>query len=1065
MRTNLFKKLTFALLAFLVAATVGSAYAKQYDLVTNTNQLVSGKKYVLVGQINNSSNWALKVSTTTDFYNGIYGIVIPGYGTSSSKQTPPSNISEDIAYGEITLETGTNEGDWKLGFQDQYLRGSTLNGMGINSTAANWTIFVATTGEATIKCNGTGSLYDKNYLQYVYTTTGTSFRCYSAAQGSVYLYVEHVDAPPPPTVVPTSGTNIKNFTMTEGETLAETITLKASNVTKDLNVSIIKGGENAAMTVTTNTTSNGTVSTSELTIGDDDTTFSVSIANNGALSAGTYHDTLVIEQDGIRAGEVVLNLTVSAANAPAISITKPTSSQIITADSLNTEYTLKNLNVNGTVRAQLSGAGRYDSVQIISGTGTANVWIRNLASGNYILEATLVETSNPSTVLATASSVDFSVDLPDIVEGTDYEVLVSGGTYREETKSYKDSVRVKIAALKNIEIAEVRYTTDGTTPNAASSLLAAEGVKFTAAGSHTLKYRVVIAHHDTLYGDTTVSVHYLYTDKVTANPAPGMYLSTQNVTLSCVTSGAVIRYTTDGSTPKETSDVYSTPIEISATTTLKALAWADGYHANNDSVVAVEYVIITEPTYVLVTSDDMLSAGEKYAILAKKAAAGPWYGLTSMKLASGNNLWGSVRAVFDGSAAVQKFTTEEIATSVSDDTNTINLVLEGTSGNWKFFSPLHSKYLKQHNCNENRLSLADDGSTWDISIGDTHKIIVNGCARGILQFVSGSLNGIFACYNSWQNNSTVRLYRLYTPLVCEAPTALTSSDVTSTEATIGWTSTADTVKYRYGTAKPLSGEWTKAETDKGSVTLTLLASGTKYYYEVQNYCSNGLTSEAVIDNFTTFEALIPVITLSAESVAFDTIVTRSQTKSITVTAANLGGNATVTLKDGYAGFAVSPATANDNSETRIDITYTATGTEEQIDTVVISGGGITKYVTLTGTPVYPSVSVNVSSLQFNAVLGTPAKEKIVISGTNLLGDITLAKSNTSYTLDKGTVSAADAMRAGGDTVTITYAADVAASDTVVITASYATTVEIPVSGTVRNRYAVGVTFKKRCCRK
>ena len=60
-------------------------------------------------------------------------------------------------------------------------------------------------------------------------------------------------------------------------------------------------------------------------------------------------------------------------------------------------------------------------------------------------------------------------------------------------------------------------------------------------------------------------------------PAPGPYSSAQNVTMSCATSGATIRYTTNGTTPSSTvGTVYSSPVNISATCTLQAIAYETG---------------------------------------------------------------------------------------------------------------------------------------------------------------------------------------------------------------------------------------------------------------------------------------------------------------------------------------------------------------------------------------------------------------------------------------------------------------------------------------------------------
>ena len=60
------------------------------------------------------------------------------------------------------------------------------------------------------------------------------------------------------------------------------------------------------------------------------------------------------------------------------------------------------------------------------------------------------------------------------------------------------------------------------------------------------------------------------------SPAGGTYTSAQTVSVSCSTSGAEIRYTTDGSTPTASSTLYTTPLNIATTTTVKARGWKAG---------------------------------------------------------------------------------------------------------------------------------------------------------------------------------------------------------------------------------------------------------------------------------------------------------------------------------------------------------------------------------------------------------------------------------------------------------------------------------------------------------
>lgn len=65
----------------------------------------------------------------------------------------------------------------------------------------------------------------------------------------------------------------------------------------------------------------------------------------------------------------------------------------------------------------------------------------------------------------------------------------------------------------------------------------------------------------------------------TADPAPGTFTGTTNVKLATSTEGASIFYTVDGSAPTADSTAYtSAGIDLTATTTIKAIAIKDGYY-------------------------------------------------------------------------------------------------------------------------------------------------------------------------------------------------------------------------------------------------------------------------------------------------------------------------------------------------------------------------------------------------------------------------------------------------------------------------------------------------------
>lgn len=77
------------------------------------------------------------------------------------------------------------------------------------------------------------------------------------------------------------------------------------------------------------------------------------------------------------------------------------------------------------------------------------------------------------------------------------------------------------------------------------------------------------------------------------DPQSGTYSTEQLVTISCTTSGAVIRYTIDGSEPSTSSPVYTSPLTISTTTTLKAKAYQSGWIDSNTATAT--YTISSIP--------------------------------------------------------------------------------------------------------------------------------------------------------------------------------------------------------------------------------------------------------------------------------------------------------------------------------------------------------------------------------------------------------------------------------------------------------------------------------------
>jgi hypothetical protein len=107
------------------------------------------------------------------------------------------------------------------------------------------------------------------------------------------------------------------------------------------------------------------------------------------------------------------------------------------------------------------------------------------------------------------------------------------------------------------------------------------------------------------WGIENYSTDPYYPTKVatpTFSPAAGTYSSAQSVTISCSTSGATIRYTTDGADPTSSSPIYTDPILVgSGSVTVKARAFKDGM-ADSD-IASATYTIqlpqVATPTFLL----------------------------------------------------------------------------------------------------------------------------------------------------------------------------------------------------------------------------------------------------------------------------------------------------------------------------------------------------------------------------------------------------------------------------------------------------------------------------------
>ena len=136
----------------------------------------------------------------------------------------------------------------------------------------------------------------------------------------------------------------------------------------------------------------------------------------------------------------------------------------------------------------------------------------------------------------------------------------------------------------------IYYTTNGTAPTSASSIYSSP---ITISSSATL---AAIAVYPGGPASAVNAATYTITPALTPyfNTGTGTYHAAPTVTISDSTSGAVIYYTTNGSTPTTASSVYSGPITIGSTTTLEAIAVYPGGPAS--AVDSATYTIASALT-------------------------------------------------------------------------------------------------------------------------------------------------------------------------------------------------------------------------------------------------------------------------------------------------------------------------------------------------------------------------------------------------------------------------------------------------------------------------------------
>jgi uncharacterized membrane protein len=230
-------------------------------------------------------------------------------------------------------------------------------------------------------------------------------------------------------------------------------------------------------------------------------------------------------------------------------------------------------------------AGTYTSIQSVTiSDATAGAAIYYTTDGTTPTTASSpyagpITVSSTQTIKAIAAAPGYS----NSAVGTAlYTIAAVAPVFSPKAGTYTAALSVSMTDAT--PGASIYYTTDGSKPTTSSTLYSGP---ITIATTQVVQ-AIAVA---TGYANSSVaSASYVIAVPTPIfSPKAGTYTSAQSVAITDSMAGAAIHYTTDGSSPTPASNLYTGPLTVSSTTTLKAIAVGSGY--SNSAVASGTFTI------------------------------------------------------------------------------------------------------------------------------------------------------------------------------------------------------------------------------------------------------------------------------------------------------------------------------------------------------------------------------------------------------------------------------------------------------------------------------------------
>jgi len=304
------------------------------------------------------------------------------------------------------------------------------------------------------------------------------------------------------------------------------------------------------------------------------------------------------------------------------------------------------------------------------------------------------------------------------------------------------------------------------------------------------------------------------------SPGAGTYTSVQTVTISDSAIDAAIYYTTNGTAPTTSSTVYSAPIQVSTTETLKAVAIVDGSSLSAVGAAAYTINLPTTATPTFSPAAGTYSTAQTVTISDTTSGATIYYTTNGTTPTTASTVYSSAITV----SATE--TLEAIATHSSDTNSAVGSAAYTIQVSTPTFSPAAGAYGPAQSVT---ISDTTSGATiYYTTNGTTPTTASSTYSSAITVSATETLEAIAA--KAGYTNSTVgsAAYTLQAATPTFSPAAGTYSSAPS--VTISDTTPSATIYYTTNGTTPTTGstQYTGAITVSATETLEAIAAKAGY---------------------------------------------------------------------------------------------------------------------------------------------------------------------------------------------------------------------------------------------